>query len=479
MNRRMIFYVLGKLLIVLAFLLLFPLLVSFIYTEELYMSYIIPICISLVLGFLLCFKKPKKTTFFAKDGFVIVGLSWILISLIGALPFVISGEIPNYIDAVFETVSGFTTTGSSILKDVEAMSHSLLFWRSFTHWVGGMGVLVFVLAIIPSEGRNIHILRAESPGPQVGKLVSKTNFTARILYIIYTVMTLIQIILLLIGKMPVFDAIVNSLATAGTGGFGIKADSIGGYNTYCQVVIGIFMMLFGINFNFYYLLLIKKFKQAFKSEEVFCYIGIIFVATCLIALNLYYTVGGSLAIIFKDAFFQASSIITTTGFTIVNFDLWPLFSKIVLILLMFSGGCAGSTSGGLKVSRIVILFKSCCNYIKKLVHPNLITNVHFEGGTIDDEVVKGIGNYFAVFIMILLACLLLISFDNFSFTTSFTAVLTCLNNVGPGLEVVGPAGSFADFSYFSKIVLSFAMLIGRLEIFPMLIIFSPKAWLNK
>lgn len=479
MNKRMIIYVLGKLLIVLSGLMILPLIISFIYKEELYMSYVIPIVSSFIAGLLLSIKKPNKKDFFAKDGFIIVGLSWIIISLIGALPFFISREIPNFIDAFFETSSGFSTTGSSILENVEEMSKSLLFWRSFTHWVGGMGVLVFVLAILPSEGRSIHILRAESPGPQVGKLVSRVNFTARILYLIYGSMTIIQIILLLFGGMDLFGSVTHSFATAGTGGFGIKADSIAGYNNYCQIVIGVFMMLFGVNFNFYYLILIKKFKQALKSEEVFWYFGIIIIATCMIATNLYLTTTNSLGVILKDSFFQVSSIITTTGFANADFTLWHVFSQTVLILLMFVGACAGSTGGGLKVSRIIILFKNTFNYLKKLVHPNLVTNVHFEGAKLEEDVVKGVVNYFAVFVIVLFTCILLISIDGNSFTTNFSAALACLNNIGPGLELVGPLGNFSIFSGFSKIILSLAMLIGRLEIFPMLIIFSPRTWRNR
>jgi len=484
MNKKMIFYVLGKLLLVLSVLLVIPFLVSFYYKEnisndKMIIAYLIPIGISLILGLLLTIIKPKKKDFFAREGFVIVGLSWVVMSIVGALPFYISGEIPNYIDALFETVSGFTTTGASILQNIEAMSRSLLFWRSFTHWVGGMGVLVFILAIMPSDGRNIHILRAESPGPQVGKLVSKLNFTARILYLIYGIMTIVQIVLLLLGGMPLFDAVVNSFATAGTGGFGIKADSIGGYNNYCQIVIGIFMLLFGINFNFFYLILIKRFKQAFKCEEVFWYLGILCLATITIFINLYFSIGGSLGIILKDSFFQVSSIMTSTGFSTTNFDLWPWFSKTILVVIMFIGACAGSTGGGLKVSRVIILIKNSFNHIKKLLHPNLITNVHFEGNTVDENTVKGISNYFGIFMMILLFATILISIDGFSFTTNFTAVLSCLNNIGPGLEVVGPMGSYYGFSYFSKIVLSLIMLTGRLEIFLMLILFNPKTWLNK
>lgn len=478
MNKKMILYVLGKLLLVCGALLVLPLIISVIYKENTYMSFIIPIGMLFILGTLLCLKKPKNNNFYAREGFIIVGLSWILISFFGSLPFVISGEIPSMIDAFFETVSGFTTTGSSILENVEELSYGMLFWRSFTHWIGGMGILVFVLIFLPSDGRSLYILKAESPGPQVGKLVSKVKFTARILYLIYLLMTLTEIIFLLFD-MPVFDAVVNSFATAGTGGFAIKSASIGAYSDYSQIVIGVFMLLFGINFNFFFLILIKNFKKAFKMEEVFWYLGIILVSTILIAVNIYFTIGGSLAIILKDSFFQVSSIITTTGFATTDFNLWPALSQVILVLLMFIGACAGSTGGGMKVSRFVLIVKSIRRNIKKLVHPKSISNIRFEGGVVDDDVVHGALNYFACLIFIFIFCLIIIAFDNKDFVTNFTAVSACINNIGPGLGEVGPMGNYNDYSDLSKIILSMAMLVGRLEIFPILMLFSPKIWLNK
>jgi trk system potassium uptake protein TrkH len=483
MNFKMIFYTLGNILKVEACMLLLPLVVSLIYQDHCFLSFLFPILALLVVGFLLTIKKPKKTSFYAKEGFVMVGLSWILISLFGCLPFIISGEIPHFIDAFFETISGFTTTGSSILTDVEALSKSMLFWRSFTHWIGGMGVLVFILAILPnSEGDTIYILKAESPGPQVGKLVSKVRLTARILYLIYFALTIIEIIFLVCGKMPFFDSVVNSLATAGTGGFGIKNDSIGSYNHYCQIVIAIFMMIFGINFNLFYLLLIGNVKQALKSEEVFWYFGIILTSTVIIVFNLAFTPNspfGSLADIIRNSFFQVSSIITTTGFATTDFTLWPRISQLVLIFLMFIGACAGSTGGGLKVSRFAILVKSIHREISHLLHPKSVKSIHFEGSVVEEDVVKSILNYFVLLILIFSLCLFCVSFDGYSFETNFTAVASCINNIGPGLDAVGPMSNYSGFSGFSKVVLIFAMLVGRLEIYPILVLFSPKIWINR
>lgn len=458
-----------------ALLLLLPLFVSLGYKEASALSFVLTIGILLITSIILVFKKPQNTKIYAKEGFVIVGLSWIVMSLFGALPFFISGEIPNYIDALFETISGFTTTGASILTNVETMGKGMLFWRSFTHWIGGMGVLVFVLAILPNSETSMHLLRAESPGPQVGKLVSKVKFTARILYGIYIVMTLIQIIFLICGGMPLFDSIVNSFATAGTGGFGIKNDSIGGYSVYSQVVIGIFMLLFGINFNIFYLFLIKEAKQALKSEELRWYLGIVFASVIIIALNIYSSVG-SFQVALKDSFFQVSSIITTTGFATTNFDLWPTLSKTILVILMFVGACAGSTGGGIKVSRIVILFKSIKREIKNLLHPKSISVIRFEQKPLDEVVVRSVTNYFALILMLFVVALLIVSIDGFSFLTNFSAVAACINNIGPGLDIVGPIGNYSSFSYLSKIVLSLSMLIGRLEIFPILMLFNPSTW---
>ena len=480
MNYRLILQTIGKILLIEALLMVFPLVVNFIYQEENLFAFALTISISMVVGTLLMMVKPKNKSMFIREGFVIVGLAWIVMSLFGALPFTLSGEIPHYIDALFETISGFTTTGASILNDVEAMSKSMLFWRSFTHWIGGMGVLVFVLAILPnSEGQNIYLLKAESTGPQVGKLVSKVRFTARILYIIYFGITLLEVVLLLLGKNSLFDSIVMSFGTAGTGGFGIYADSVGGFNIYSQVVIAVFMMIFGINFNLYYLAIVGKVKQAIRSEELRWYLGIILMSTIMITINLMVNLNQTFGIALKDAYFQVSSILTTTGFATVDFNLWPTFSKIILITIMFIGGCAGSTGGGIKVSRIVILFKSLKREIQKLLHPNSVSPVKMEGELVESNVVKGVTVYFAFIIVLLFLGTLLVSFDGLDFTSTFTGVIACINNIGPGLNLVGPMGNFDCFSYFSKIVLSILMLVGRLEVYPILILFLPKTWTVK
>ncbi|MBE6142420.1 MAG: TrkH family potassium uptake protein [Erysipelotrichaceae bacterium] len=480
MNYKLIFHTIGKILLIEAILLIFPLIVNFIYQEENLFAFALTISILMVVGTLLIMIKPKNKRMFVREGFVIVGLAWIVLSLFGALPFTLSGEIPNYINAVFETVSGFTTTGASILNDVEAMSKSMLFWRSFTHWIGGMGVLVFVLAILPnSEGQNIYLLKAESTGPQVGKLVSKVRFTARILYVIYFVITLLEVILLLVGGNSLYESIVMSFGTAGTGGFGIYADSVGGFNIYSQVVIAIFMMLFGINFNIYYLVIIGKIKQAIKSEELRWYFGIILLSTTMITINLMVNLNQTFGIALKDAYFQVSSIMTTTGFSTVDFNLWPTFSKTILIIIMFVGGCAGSTGGGIKVSRMVILFKSLKREVQKLLHPNSVAPIKMEGEVVEGSVVKGVNIYFAFVMILLFIGTLLVSFDGLDFTSTFTGVIACINNIGPGLNLVGPMGNFDCFSYFSKIILSVLMLIGRLEVYPILILFLPKTWTGK
>lgn len=480
MNYRLILQTIGKILLIEALLLIFPLIVNFIYQEGNLFAFALTISILMVVGTLLMMVKPKNKSMFIREGFVIVGLAWIVMSLFGALPFTLSGEIPHYIDALFETISGFTTTGASILTDVEAMSKSMLFWRSFTHWIGGMGVLVFVLAILPnSEGQNIYLLKAESTGPQVGKLVSKVRFTARILYVIYFGLTLLETILLLLGKNDLFESIVTAFGTAGTGGFGIYGDSIGGFSTYSQIVVAVFMMIFGINFNLYYLILIGKFKQAIKSEELRWYLAVIVVSTILITTNLVVNLNQSFGIALKDAYFQVSSIITTTGYATVDFNLWPTFSKVILIMIMFVGGCAGSTGGGIKVSRIVILFKTLKREIQKLLHPNSVAPIKMEGEVVDAGVVKGVVVYFAFIIILLFAGTLLVSFDGLEFTSTFTGVIACVNNIGPGLNLVGPMGNFDCFSYFSKVVLSILMLIGRLEVYPILILFLPKTWTGK
>lgn len=483
MNYKVILFTLGKILKLCAALMFLPLIVSFVYKDNNYSSFLIPIVIMLSLGVLLTIKSPKKKEFYAKEGFVICGLSWIIISFFGSLPFLISGEIPNFIDAYFETVSGFTTTGASILTDVEVMSHSMLFWRSFTHWIGGMGVLVLMLAIMPSDdnGRSIFILKAESPGPQVGKFVSKLRFNARILYIIYVVITIVEIIMLLCGGMPLFDSIVHSFGTAGTGGFGIKGDSIGGYNEYCQVVIGIFMLIFGINFNLFYLLLIGNIKQAIRSEEVWWYLIIVIISTIIITCNVFFFYDGftSIGESIRHAFFQVTSIMTTTGYATYDFNVWPSLSKMVLLTLMFIGACAGSTGGGLKVSRIIIMIKSAKREIYGMIHPNSVKKIKFEGSILDEKVIKGTSSYLLVFFIIFAVFLLLISFDNLTFETNFSALTACINNIGPGFDLVGPASNYAVYSGFSKVILTLSMLIGRLEIYPILVLVSVKTWLNK
>jgi trk system potassium uptake protein TrkH len=484
MNYRIVSYVVGRILQMEAVIFMLPLLVSLVYigaegTTPI-VAFAVSAAISLLLGLFLTYVLGKNNKLlFAREGFAIVSLAWILMSAVGALPFVISGEIPNYIDAFFETVSGFTTTGASILTDVEAMSHGMLFWRSFTHWLGGMGVLVFVMALLPQDtGRNIHIMRAEMPGPIVGKILPRLSETAKILYIIYAVMTVAEMVLLLLGGMPLFDSVVHSLGTAGTGGFGIKADSIGSYNAYCQWVITIFMLLFGVNFNLYYLILIKQFKTAVKSTELWVYGAIVAVSGVLITLNIdrfYNNVADSV----RHAFFQVASIITTTGYSSVDFNEWPGFSKAIIIVLMFVGGCAGSTAGGIKISRFIIAIKTVFKDIRKMLHPRSVSGVKFEGKKVEERTINSVSLYFAFYFIIFLVIFLLISLEPFDFETNFTAVSACFNNIGPGLAGVGPAASFAGYSDAATLLLSFAMLLGRLEIFPILLLFTPSMWKKK
>ena len=481
MNKKMVFSTLGKLTLSEAALMILPLIVALIYGEsKVAISFAITIGIALIIGSLLylCFRTKNKIIY-AKEGFVIVAFGWLIMSAIGAIPFVMSGDIPSYVDAFFETVSGFTTTGASILINVEALSHGSLFWRSFTHWVGGMGVLVFIMAILPSiSDRSIHIMRAEMPGPIVGKIVPRARETARILYIIYFVMTIIQILLLLAGGMPLFDSVLHAFGSAGTGGFGIKTDSIASYSPYLQWVITIFMFLFGVNFNLYYLILMKKARTALKSGEFWAYFGIAATATAIICINILPSFDN-----FSDALrasaFQVSSIITTTGFSTVNFNSWPTLSKTVILCLMFVGACAGSTGGGFKVTRIVMLFKSIKQELKRMIHPRSVSAVKFEGKTLDRVTLNSTSTYLAVYIVSFISVVLLISFEPFDFETTFSAALSCINNIGPGLGEVGPMGSFAEYSWFSKIVLSLAMLLGRLEIYPLLIALTPSTWTKK
>jgi len=485
MNRRMVFHTVGKIIFIEAFLLLLPTFVSLIYNDGQLIPFLVSVSAALVVGaFLLFVSKPRSRMIYAKEGFAIVALAWILLSAIGALPFVLSRQIPNYIDAFFETVSGFTTTGASIVADVTALSKSIAFWRSFTHWVGGMGVLVFVMAIFNNiSDRSIHIMRAEMPGPIIGKLVPRVKSTAKILYLIYIVMTLVQIGLLWAGDMDLFQSIIHSLGTAGTGGFGVTSNSLADFSPYSQWVVTIFMLLFGINFNLYYLLLLRRIKTVFKSSELWTYLIIVLIATGIITSNIL-TLYDSFAEALRASAFQVSSIITTTGYSTANFDAWPGLSKTILLLLMFIGGCAGSTAGGLKVSRVIIMIKSIGREIRKLLHPRSVNTIKLEGKVLDESTLNNTGAYFIIYMLIFFAAFLLISFENFGggvnmFETNFSAVTACFNNVGPGFAGVGPTANFSQYSDFSTIVLSLAMLFGRLEIFPLLLAFSPSTWSRK
>ena len=478
MNVKAVFNTLGKIAVVEGVLLVLPLIVSLIYSEF-FSAAIFALTIAFaaaVGGILTLLTQRHSHVIYAKEGFTIVAGAWILISLIGALPFKLSGNIPSYIDAFFETVSGFTTTGASILTDIESLPRGMLFWRSFTHFIGGMGFLVFVMAIIPNiTDRSIHILKAEVPGPAVGKLVPKIKDTAKILYLIYVAITLLEIIMLICGGMPVFDSVVHSFGTAGTGGFGIKSDSITSYNAYCQWVIGVFMMLFGINFNIYYLVLMRKFKDVLKSSELWGYITIMLVSTVIVTLN-NLRIYGQLTTSSRHSFFQVSSIMTTTGFATADFDRWPQLSRVILVLLMILGASAGSTGGGIKMARVLILFKSLHNSIQKMLHSRCIKLVKLDGKTVDHATIREVNVFMSAYLLFCGLSMLVISAENFSFDTTVTSVLACINNIGPGLGTIGPSGNYAAFSDFSKIVLTLDMLIGRLEIFPMLMLFSPSVW---
>lgn len=481
MNIKMVFRTVGRISQVAALLLLIPAVVAIIYKEtEQFFAFFITAIAAFAIGlFIGLITKTKNRVIYAKDGFIITALAWIVMALVGAVPFVISGDIPSYIDAVFETVSGFTTTGASILTNVEAMSRSMLFWRSFTHWIGGMGVLVFIMAIIPNlTDRSIHIMRAEMPGPVIGKLVPRVKDTAKILYLIYIFLTVLEAVLLLAGGMSLFDSLVHTFGTAGTGGFGTKADSIASYSPYCQWVIAIFMLIFGVNFNLYYLLLLRRIRTALKSSELWCYISIVFVSVAAITVNIA-PIYKNFSTALRNSTFQVASIISTTGFANADFDLWPGLSKAILLLLMFCGACAGSTAGGLKVSRVVMLFKSVTKEIRKMLHPRSIGKVHFEGKSVEDSTLSGVSTYFVIYMICFFMIFLLISFEPFGLESNFSAVAACFNNIGPGFSAVGPTASYAGYTGFSKIILSFAMLLGRLEIFPIVVFLSPRTWIKK
>lgn len=476
MNYKIITYTLGWVLNIEALCLGLPLLCSLLYKDGCASTFLISILLCVFVGTFLCFRAPKNKEMFAKEGFITVALSWFFISIFGSVPFYISGSIPEFYNAFFETVSGFTTTGASILTDVEILPKSILLWRSFTHWIGGMGVLVFVVAILPlAGGRNFHLIRAESPGPSVNKLVPKVKSTAKILYSIYLGLTFLEFIFLLLGKMNWFEALNISFATAGTGGFGIRNSSLAEYSSYCQSVITIFMLMFGIDFSVYYLIILKKIKGAIRSDEIRAYICIVIVSILLISINcrdLYLSAADNL----RTSALQVASIITTTGFASTDFNLWPEFSKTILVILMFIGGCAGSTAGGIKVSRIIILMKTIRKEIKVAAHPKSTHKITMNNRVVEHQTLRATNVFIVSYLVIFMTSLLLISIDNFGFTTNFTAVAATMNNIGPGLDAVGPTQNFALFSPLSKIVLCFNMLIGRLEIFPMLILFSPFTW---
>lgn len=478
----MIFYMVGNIVRLEAVLLMLPLFISLGYQEmNCVNAFSAAIITATILGFgLSIFFKPRSKVIYAREGFIIVTLAWVFLSFVGALPFVISKEVPNFFDALFETVSGFTTTGASILSDVEGMSKSLLFWRSFTHWIGGMGVLVLIMAILPTDtGRAIHILRAEMAGPVVGKLVPKIRETAKILYFIYLILTVVETCFLFFGGMSLFDSTVHALGTAGTGGFGIKADSIASYSPYLQWVITIFMLIFGVNFNLFYLLLLRKIRPVATNRELWVYLAIVIISGGIITASiypLYQNVSDSV----RHSFFQVASIVSTTGFSSADFDLWPDLARNTIFILMFFGGCAGSTAGGLKISRLMILVKSVQKDIRHLLHPRSVANVKLEGKPLDNNILHGVTTYFSLYILLIGVTFLLLSFEpRYNFEANITASISCCNNVGPGLGLVGPMAGYAGYSNFSKVVLTIAMLFGRLEIYPVLLTAYPKTWAKK
>lgn len=478
MNYGIVVYILGWIMNFEAAFMTMPCLVAAIKGERQGLAFLWVMLACVFVGVLIVTHKPKNMTFYVKEGFVTVALSWIVMSVIGCLPFVMNGDIPNFIDALFETISGFTTTGSSILSNIEGLSRCSLFWRSFTHWIGGMGVLVFILAILPlTGGSNMNLMKAESPGPSVGKLVPKVRQTAIYLYGIYIVLTIIEVIFLLFGKMKFFEAVTTAMSTAGTGGFGIRNDSLMSASPYIQWVVTIFMILFGINFSVYFLILMKKFGMAIRHEEARVYLLIMLSAIIMIFINVR-DLWESAADAIRHVSFQVASVMTTTGFCTADFDLWPQTSQTILILIMFIGACAGSTGGGIKVSRIMILFKSVGKEIVSYVHPRSVKKVKMEGKVVEHDVLRATNVYFITFAILFALSVFLLSFDGKGLVTNFTAVVASINNIGPGLEAVGPTQNFAGFSAFSKLVLMFDMLAGRLELFPLLLLLSPSIWIK-
>ena len=474
MNYRMIFKVTGLVLLCLSALLLLPLIAGLCYGENV-LNFVITIAIAAVSGLALTRLKPKTTQIYARDGFVAVGMVWISMSLIGALPFVLNGDVSSYIDAFFETVSGFTTTGASVFTDIESLSRANMFWRLFTHWIGGMGVLVFIMAVLPMSGEHsMHIMRAEVPGPTVGKLVPRVRKTAAILYLIYMGLTVLETILLLCGGMSFYEALLHSFATAGTGGFSTRASSIASFDSaYIEMVIAVFMVLFGVNFNLYFLLLMGRIKDVFKNEEFRWYLCIIGGAVVAMALGIK-DMYGSMGTALRHAFFNAATIVSTTGFGTVDYIQWPEYCKVIIVLLMFCGGCAGSTGGGLKLSRVMMLIKGVICDVREILRPRSVHRVMMDGRPVDRSVRQAVSVYFDLYIISLLLFTFIVSFNGYDFATNFTAALSCLSNIGPGLSLIGPTGNFAIFSAPIKLALSFAMLLGRLELYAILALIFPK-----
>ena len=475
MNYRMIAFILGRVLLILAALLLLPLIAALVFAESV-LPFAVTILLTAAVGGALLLVKPRTREIYAREGFACVGLSWLSMSLLGCVPFLISGDIPCFVDAFFETVSGFTTTGASILNDIESLSRSGLFWRSFTHWIGGMGVLVFLMAVLPMSGeRSMHIMRAEVPGPTVGKLVPRARQTARILYLIYTVFTVVETVLLMLGGMSFYEALLHAFATAGTGGFSTRNASIAAFDSvYVETVIGVFLVLFGTNFNLFYLILIGQVREALSSEELHRYLEIIAVCVGLIVLGTHGMYGAAGAL--RNGFFVVMSTLSTAGFCTVDYTLWPSWLQTMIVLLMFVGGCAGSTGGGLKLSRVMLLVRTAWADVGRVISPRRVSRVQMDGRRVTAETTGAVYSYVALVMLILLGCTALISFDGFDFATNFTAALSCISNVGPGLGLIGPSGNFAIFSPFSKLVMAFTMLFGRLEVYAMLILFIPSTW---
>ena len=476
MNYKLITYIVGWMMVFEALFMAIPAIVACIYREDAFFSFMISMGLGLILGGALVFRKPKDRTMYAREGFVTVSVSWIVLSIFGAIPFVISGSIPNVVDALFESVSGFTTTGATILSDIEALEKSMLFWRSFTHWIGGMGVLVFIMAVIPlSGGNNIYLMRAESTGPSVSKLVPKMKKTALILYAMYFGMTVVQTIILIGCGMPLFDAVNISFSTAGTGGFAIKNDSLAGYSYTIQNVVTVFMILFGVNFNMYYLILCRKILDVIKTTELKVYLAILSVATLAITCNII-DMYDSVGVAVGQAAFQVASLMSSTGFCTTDFNLWHGFSKTILVTVMMIGACAGSTGGGIKVSRVIILGKTLIKELQTSVSSRRVKKIKINGRSIDHEVIRAVNVFMVAYIIIFFVSMLIISVENYDFTTNFTAVAAMISNAGPGLEAAGPVENYGKFSILTKFVCMFDMLVGRLELFPVLILFAPSTW---